>query len=93
MCNQDFSICQRFQQIPSQPRANSIQELSLNSTILTTITTISYVNQTEQENSTLIDTTLSPCNETKTVIIDLKNHANNLFFSFYLFYAVISFVF
>ena len=39
MCNQDFTVCQRFQQIPSQPRFNSIHKIFLNSTKSTTITT------------------------------------------------------
>jgi len=87
MCNQDFSICQRFQQMPSQARVNSIQETSVNSTIPTIISTLSNTNQTEPENSTAS----SPCHETKTIIVDLKNHANHFFLSFYLFSMIISF--
>ena len=67
MCNQDFAICQRFQQIPSQPRVNVIHEIVRNTTktfpptttTTTTTTTstnppvtISMINQTELELST-----------------------------------------
>lgn len=80
MCNQDFAICQRFQQIPSQSRVNSIDEIVLNSTktIFTTTSsminstnipiTLSMINQTEQtfsnENTTSIDITSGLYNET-----------------------------
>jgi hypothetical protein len=99
MCNQDFAICQRFQQIPSQPRVNFIDEIVLNSTktiINSTIIpiTLSMINQTEQtfstENTTLIDITLGFYNETNqmnTINIEIKNHAKsfslNLFFYFF----------
>jgi len=62
MCNQDFIVCQRFQQIPSQPRLNSIHKVFLNTTKSTTtkltslfinstniLTTLLIKNQTEAE--------------------------------------------
>jgi hypothetical protein len=35
MCNQDVSTCQRFQQVPSQPRTNLIHDIFINSTTST----------------------------------------------------------
>lgn len=80
MCNQDFAICQRFQQIPSQARVNVIHEIVRNtsktSTTTTTTTTtstnppvtISMINQTEleisTENVTSIELTSISSNET-----------------------------
>jgi len=63
MCNQDFSICQRFQQIPSQPRLNSIHETFFNSTKITI--TIPTILTSLIINSTNIFTTLSMINQTK----------------------------
>jgi hypothetical protein len=111
MCNQDFTVCQLFQQIPSQPRLNSIHKIFLNSTkIITTTTKLTSLfinstknlttsllikNQTEaefsNENSTSIEITSVSCNDTKqikTVLIEMKNHANSIssnFMNFYLF--------
>lgn len=107
MCNQDFTICQRFQQIPSQPRVNSFFNSTtkiINTTTLTTTatsTTFFITNQTDiyelsTENSTSIElTTVSynDTNQTQTVIIQIKNHANFMHFSFfYSLYVIISFL-
>ncbi|CAF0883673.1 unnamed protein product [Rotaria sp. Silwood1] len=46
MCNQDFAICQRFQQIPSQPRVNLIHASILNSTKSTSTNTIMTITTT-----------------------------------------------
>jgi hypothetical protein len=104
MCNQDFAICQRFQQIPSQPRVNSIDEIVrtsikiINSTIIPM--TLSTINQTEQEytteNATLTEITTGFYNETNQTIVSItieqKNHAKsfslNTFFYFFPFMSV-----
>jgi hypothetical protein len=58
MCNQDFTICQRFQQIPSQTQLNSISKFVFNSTkritIATTTLTSSIMNSTKNLTTLLI---------------------------------------
>ncbi len=108
MCNQDFSICQRFQQIPSQPRVNSIHEHLLNSTknppttITSSTSTInstifSMTNQTEiefsTENSTLIELTSVSLNETQTILIEMKNQAHSFRFNFSFYFIFIFLLF
>ena len=80
MCNQDFAICQRFQQIPSQARVNVISQIVRNTTktfsIITTITTTSTTTTTT---TSLLTTsvksliTVSTINQT-----ELETFANNI---------------
>ncbi|CAF2821066.1 unnamed protein product [Rotaria sp. Silwood2] len=77
MCNQDFAICQRFQQISSQPRVNSIHASVLNSTKSTsnsTIMTITTTTITTTITSLIINSTnilmiLSSINQTEVEIL------------------------
>ena len=66
MCNQDLGICQRFQQISSQPRVSSIHKVLLNSTksisTSTTTTTITSL----ITNSTKFLPTFPDTNTTQT---------------------------
>ncbi len=59
MCNQDSGICQRFQQIPSQPRVNSIQKIFLNSTKSISTSTTSTTITSSITDSTKMVTTFS----------------------------------
>ncbi len=66
MCNQDVSTCHRSQQQPSQPRAHSVHGILINSTILSTITTMESTSTSTIETTTITTTIISTTTTTAT---------------------------
>ena len=92
MCNQDFAVCQRFQQLPSHARVNAIDEPTKvsNATAIPSTVSTTFNQTTEQEvsteNATMSEMTSAFSNETNTVQVEARNHAKsfavNIFFYF-----------